>query len=167
MPGRKAVQTEEKRDRRIPTTRYEPDYRTGLTAQQVQEHYLHGWVNRAVEPPSKTTKEIIHENVFTYFNLVFTVLAVLLCLVGSFRNLTFMPVIIIGGVLSGILTPTEASVIAAAYALLLAVFVYKEMTFKDFLDATSESVITSAIILFIISSATPFGWVDGILRQKM
>ena len=40
-------------------------------------------------------KEIIHENVFTYFNLVFTVLAVLLCLVGSFRNLTFMPVIII------------------------------------------------------------------------
>ena len=32
------------------------------------------------------------------------------------------------------------------------------MTFKDFLDATSESVITSAIILFIISSATPFGW---------
>ncbi|WP_277297286.1 TRAP transporter large permease [Succinatimonas hippei] len=70
----------------------------------------------------------------------------------------FMPVIIIGGVLSGILTPTEASVIAAAYALLLAVFVYKEMTFKDFLDATSESVITSAIILFIISSATPFGW---------
>ena len=70
----------------------------------------------------------------------------------------FMPVIIIGGVLSGVLTPTEASVIAAAYALLLAVFVYKEMTFKDFLDATSESVITSAIILFIISSATPFGW---------
>ena len=70
----------------------------------------------------------------------------------------FMPIIIVGGVLSGTLTPTESSVIAAAYALFLAIFVYKEMTFKDFLDATSESVITSAIILFIISSATPFGW---------
>lgn len=82
------------RDRRIPTTRYNPDYREGLTGQQVQEHRLHGWTNRAVEPPSKTTKEIVHENVFTYFNLIFVVLAVLLCLVGSFRDLTFLPVII-------------------------------------------------------------------------
>lgn len=70
----------------------------------------------------------------------------------------FMPILIIGGVLSGALTPTESSVIAAAYALFLAVFVYKEITFKTFVKATSESAITSAIILFIISSATPFGW---------
>lgn len=49
---------------------------------------------QGVEPPSKTTKEIVHENVFTYFNLIFVVLAVLLCLVGSFRDLTFLPVII-------------------------------------------------------------------------
>jgi C4-dicarboxylate transporter DctM subunit len=69
-----------------------------------------------------------------------------------------MPVIIIGGVISGVLTPTESSVIAAAYALLLAVFVYREMKLKEFFKCTSESVVTSAIILFIISSATPFGW---------
>ena len=95
MPKRKIQQeTEEKRDRRIPTTRYRPDYLKGLTEQQVQEHRLHGWTNRAVEPPSKTTKDIIHDNVFTYFNLIFAVLAVLLCVVGSFRDLTFLPVII-------------------------------------------------------------------------
>ena len=97
MAGRKVHQKEEReqrRNRRIPTTRYNPDYRTGLTSRQVQEHRLHGWVNRSVEPPSKTTKEIIHENVFTYFNLIFVVLAVLLCLVGSFRDLTFLPVIV-------------------------------------------------------------------------
>ena len=96
MAGRtkRTAERETRRDRRIPTTRYEPDYREGLTSRQVQEHRLHGWVNRAVEPPSKTTKEIIHENVFTYFNLIFAVLAVLLCLVGSFRDLTFLPVII-------------------------------------------------------------------------
>ena len=96
MAGRtkRTAEKETRRDRRIPTTRYEPDYREGLTSRQVQEHRLHGWVNRAVEPPSKTTKEIIHENVFTYFNLIFAVLAVLLCLVGSFRDLTFLPVII-------------------------------------------------------------------------
>lgn len=94
MPRRKSAQTEEKRDRRIPTTRYNPEYKKGLTSQQVQEHRLHGWLNRSVEPPSKTTKEIIHENVFTYFNLIFAILAVLLILVGSFRDLTFLPVII-------------------------------------------------------------------------
>lgn len=94
MARRKKLQVEEKKERRLPTTRYNPEYKKGLTSQQVQEHRLHGWTNKAVEPPSKTTKEIVHENVFTYFNLIFVVLAVLFCLVGSFRDLTFLPVII-------------------------------------------------------------------------
>lgn len=98
---------EEKKDRRIPTTRYHPDYKTGLTSQQVQEHRLHGWTNKAVDPPSKTTKEIIHDNVFTYFNLIFVVLAVLLCIVGSFRDLTFLPVII-ANTLIGIIQEVRA-----------------------------------------------------------
>lgn len=84
----------EKKDRRLKTTRYTPDYKEGLTTDQVQEHHLHGWVNREVEAPAKTTKEIVQSNVYTYFNLIFTVLAVLLCIVGSFRDLTFLPVII-------------------------------------------------------------------------
>ena len=90
---RKPVEAEEKK-KRMPTTRYTPDYRKGLTSQQVQEHKLHGWTNQAVDSTSKTTKEIVQENVFTYFNLIFLVLAVLLCLVGAFRDLTFLPVII-------------------------------------------------------------------------
>lgn len=94
MARRKKLQVEEKKERRLPTTRYNPEYKKGLTSQQVQEHRLHGWTNKGGEPPSKTTKEIVHENVFTYFNLIFVVLAVLLCLVGSFRDLTFLPVII-------------------------------------------------------------------------
>ena len=80
---------------RRPVTRYQPDHREGLTRAQAAERMAAGWSNIPVDPPAQTVKEIIHENVFTYFNLVFTVLAVLLCLVGSFRNLTFMPVIII------------------------------------------------------------------------
>lgn len=98
---------EEKKDRRIPTTRYNPDHQTGLTSQQVQEHRLHGWTNKAVDPPSKTTKEIIHDNIFTYFNLIFIVLAVLLCIVGSFRDLTFLPVII-ANTLIGIIQEVRA-----------------------------------------------------------
>lgn len=94
-------------EKRIPTTRYRPDHQTGLTAQQVQEHRMHGWTNQPVDPPSKTTKEIIQENVFTYFNLIFLVLAVLLCLVGSFRDLTFLPVIVLN-TLIGIVQETRA-----------------------------------------------------------
>ena len=75
MARRKKLQVEEKKERRLPTTRYNPEYKKGLTSQQVQEHRLHGWTNKAVEPPSKTTKEIVHENVFTYFNLIFVVIA--------------------------------------------------------------------------------------------
>ena len=103
----KKTEIEEEIEKRIPTTRYNPDYKVGLTAQQVQEHRLHGWVNRAVDPPSKTTKEIVHENVFTYFNLIFLVLAILLCPVGSFRDLTFLPVII-ANTLIGIIQEVRA-----------------------------------------------------------
>lgn len=98
---------EDQIDRRIPTTRYRPDYRTGLTSQQVQEHYLHGWSNKEVDSSSKTTEQIIKENVFTYFNLIFVVLAVLLCIAGSFRNLTFLP-LIIANTLIGIIQELRA-----------------------------------------------------------
>lgn len=103
----KEKQEAEEMKRRIPTTRYEPDYKEGLTSRQVQEHRMHGWTNRSVDPPSKTTKEIIHENIFTYFNLIFAVLALVLCLVGAFRDLTFLPVII-ANTLIGIIQEVRA-----------------------------------------------------------
>ena len=74
--------------------RIQTDYRHGLTDEQVRERVENGWTNEEVSAPALTTKEIIHNNVFTYFNLIFLVLAVLLCVVGSFRNLTFLPVIL-------------------------------------------------------------------------
>ena len=76
------------------TPRYNPDPEAGLSADQVEQHREDGWRNVSVAPPAQTTKEIIRENVCTYFNLIFLVLAILLCLVGSFRDLTFLPVII-------------------------------------------------------------------------
>ncbi len=88
-------ETEENRRERNETTRYNPGYKEGLTAMQVQEHRLHGWTNASVEAPSKTTKDIIRENTFTYFNLIFFVLSVLLIIAGAFRDLTFLPVIIV------------------------------------------------------------------------
>ena len=74
--------------------RFFPDIHSGLTAKQVEQRNLEGCVNAPVEPPSKSVQDIIKTNVFTYFNLVFAVLAVLLIIAGSFRDLTFLPVII-------------------------------------------------------------------------
>ncbi len=74
--------------------RYEPDPHIGLTKEQVLEHREAGWDNRSVDPPSKTVREIIRSNVVTYFNLIFLLLAILLFLVGAFRDMTFVPIIV-------------------------------------------------------------------------
>ena len=54
-----------------------------------------GLGNEPVDSASKTVGQIVRENVLTYFNLIFLILSVLLIIVGSFRNLTFLPVILV------------------------------------------------------------------------
>jgi tripartite ATP-independent transporter DctM subunit len=68
------------------------------------------------------------------------------------------PVIIIGGVLGGICTPTEAGAISAVYALFISIFVYRELKLKDVPKILFESMITSGVILLIVSTASVFGW---------
>lgn len=80
--------------KKVQTRRFNADIRYGLNSDQVNEYFENGWSNEPVEPLSKTVPEIIKSNLFTYFNLVFAVLAALLILAGSFRNLTFLPVIL-------------------------------------------------------------------------
>ncbi|MDE5584339.1 MAG: cation-translocating P-type ATPase [Ruminococcus sp.] len=74
--------------------RINPQVDYGLTAEQVKKRTEEGFINNPVEPPSKTVQEIISENVFTYFNFIFFILAGLLFFVGSYRDLTFLPIII-------------------------------------------------------------------------
>ncbi|MGM0171761.1 cation transporter E1-E2 family ATPase [Enterococcus sp. AZ140] len=74
--------------------RIDPNKNEGLTDTQVQERIRVGAVNQATSPTFKTNKQIVMENVFTYFNLIFLVLAILLCVVNSYKNLTFLPVIL-------------------------------------------------------------------------
>ncbi len=70
----------------------------------------------------------------------------------------FMPVIILGGVLTGIFTPTESAAVAVIYAFVLGKFVYRELSFKDLYKVLNESVKSSAIIMFIMACAAPFAW---------
>lgn len=69
------------------------------------------------------------------------------------------PIIILGGIFSGIFTATEAGMIACVYSLIISVFIYKEMDLKKFLTAMKNSVISSAQIIFLIAMANVFSWV--------
>lgn len=66
----------------------------GLTREQVRKARFAGQVNTAVKPPSKSIKKIVATNTFTYFNFVFAAIAILLCAVHSYRDITFLPIII-------------------------------------------------------------------------
>jgi tripartite ATP-independent transporter DctM subunit len=70
-----------------------------------------------------------------------------------------MPAIILGGIIAGIMTPTEAAAAGAAYALCLGLFVYRELSWRDLPGIITESVIGTASILIIMSAAQPFSWV--------
>lgn len=79
----------------------------GLTDEEVRQRVEEGFTNKADISTDKTTKEIVVSNVFTYFNLIFLVITILLIMVGSFRNLTFLP-IIIGNTVIGIVQEIRA-----------------------------------------------------------
>ena len=68
------------------------------------------------------------------------------------------PVLILGGIFSGIFTPSEAAGIAVIYTVLVAVFVYKALDFKKFYKLVVGSGVTSALIMFIIATSKVFGW---------
>ena len=69
-----------------------------------------------------------------------------------------MPVIILGGIYGGIFTPTEASAVAVFYALIVGTVIYREISFKDLSVILRKSVISSAVIMFIIANAGLFAF---------
>ncbi len=69
------------------------------------------------------------------------------------------PVIILGGIYSGIFTPTESAVVAVVYALLIGRFVYKELDGSTLYQVFSKSAMTSAMVMFLIVTASLFGWI--------
>ena len=79
----------------------------GLSTQQAEALRAQGLSNQQSDTGGKSAGEIIRSNALTFFNLIFVVIAVLLCLVGSYRNLTFLPVVI-GNTLIGIFQELRA-----------------------------------------------------------
>lgn len=69
-----------------------------------------------------------------------------------------MPVIVLGGIYSGIFTPTESGAVAALYGILVSVFLYRSIGFKKLIFISGNSTLMSAVILLIIGLAGVFGW---------
>ena len=69
-----------------------------------------------------------------------------------------MPLIILGGIFSGIFTPSEAAAVAVVYAVLVSAFIYRDLTPKRLYEIMLGSARTSAVIMIIIGCSGPFGW---------
>jgi len=69
-----------------------------------------------------------------------------------------MPVIILGGIYGGIFTPTEAAVVAVIYGLIVGLFIYREIKWKDLINIFTSSIVTTSVIMFIIAGASIFGY---------
>ncbi|MDA7999815.1 MAG: TRAP transporter large permease [Alphaproteobacteria bacterium] len=69
------------------------------------------------------------------------------------------PVIIVGGIVSGVFTPTEAAIAAVCYALFLGVFVYRSLGWRHIVRVSMDTIETSAAVLMIVASATVFAWI--------
>ena len=82
--------------------RFKADTDVGLTTEQVELRMSQGLYNKPVESPSKTTREIIAENTFTYFNFLFVVLAGFLIAVGCWRDLSFIPIIMANSLIGSV-----------------------------------------------------------------
>ena len=70
-----------------------------------------------------------------------------------------MPVIILGGIYGGIFTPTEASVVAVVYGILVSFLIYREMTVRQFISALVDSAVAGSVILLMISTSMAFSWI--------
>jgi tripartite ATP-independent transporter DctM subunit len=68
------------------------------------------------------------------------------------------PVIILGGIFSGIFTPSEAAVVAVNYALLVSLFIYRDLTLRDVYHILIRSAVTTAVIMFVIATSAVLSW---------
>ncbi len=87
----------------------------------------------------------------------FSIKEVLNSFANAFWALT-MPIVVLGVIYLGVCTPTEAAAIAVFYGLIIAVVIYKELKFKDIIKSLKNSLVESAVICFLMASASLFGW---------
>lgn len=99
------------------------------------------------DPDKKMVKEAMNEEGITFLSALKDAIWALL-----------MPVIILGGIYGGFFTPTEAAVISVFYSVIISIYVYKELKWKDVIPIMQKSAINTGMILLVIAACTPFAW---------
>lgn len=131
----------------------------GLTNKQAEQRIQEGFSNQAVNNTFKTTRQIIYSNTFTFFNLIFIILAVLLVVVQSYKDLTFLPVIIANTIIGiiqelrskkvleklTVLNATKATAIREGKTLSLPV---DQLVLDDVIELqTGQQILADAVVL--------------------
>ncbi|NBI07089.1 TRAP transporter large permease [Senegalia massiliensis] len=101
--------------------------------------YIYSRLNKQERMPFPKFKEVIISFKHAFFSIL-------------------MPVIILGGIYFGFATPTEAAAVAIIYSLIISILIYKEIKFSDIFSIARKSVITSAMIMFVIANSKIFSW---------
>lgn len=89
----------------------------------------------------------------------------------SFRQSVFallMPLLIIGGIVGGVTTPTEAAVVAVAYATFVGALIYRSLSLRRFFEVLCKTFETTAVVMLMVAASALFGWVlvrEGVARQ--
>ena len=92
--------------------------------------------------------------------------ALLLSTLGAVPGL-IAALIIVVGVISGVFTPTESAAMAVVYTLIIALLIYRSLSWPQFLSAVTSSVKTTAMVMFIIGAAGAFGWLLALLEAPL
>lgn len=132
---------------------FDVDAEKGLSNKQVERLRQAGYINTPVKPPSKSVGKIIATNVFTYFNFVFAVIAVILCLVQSWRDLTFLP-IIIANTLIGIVQEIRAKITLDRLTILSAPTTRVIRNGKE-LEVRAEELVLNDVVVFRAGNQIP------------
>lgn len=102
--------------------------------------YIYAKKNKLPRDPKATGKELLNSAISAGWALM-------------------IPVIILGGIYTGLFSPTEAAGISVVYAILVGLFIYKELTLRKIIDISIDSAITSAQVLVLVAAAQILGWV--------
>jgi len=97
----------------------------------------------------------VHSKGFSWINFLVSLKESILAL--------FLPLIILGGIVFGVFTATEAAAIAVLYAVILGFVVYRNLTFRSLVDSMYESAFLSGVILLLIGTSAPFSWLINIM----
>lgn len=169
--------------------RYNPEYTTGLTKEQVEERYSHNLVNYDNQPPTKSVKEIITSNFFTYFNFLNLILGLSILISGiwsgrvlySLKNCLFMGVIIANSIISiiqeimakntidklSVISATKVEAIRNGQSLELSI---NEVVLDDVIKLDlGDQVVTDSIILegsVEVNESFITGESDPIIKKK-